>query len=166
MNLYLLGGAFLAGVALVCGVAWGGYEWGADSVRSANLAKELTQAQKVVVRQQILERQVPTIVTKYVQTTTTVEVSHETLVKEIADVLDEHCVMPHGFAELLVAFANSRDGQLPDPQAVARYAGIYGCRETAKAIADDLRAGFLNTARLEGLQGYVKAKQLAEKETQ
>lgn len=162
MNPYALLAAILGGIALACGLAYSGYRFGVDATEGKYLNQQLTQADKIIVHDRIVEREVPKIITKYVQTTTTVEVSHETIVKEIADVLDEHCTMPHGFAELLVAFANSPDGQLPDSQAVTRYAGIYGCRETAKAIADDLRAGYINTARLEGLQGYVKAKQLTD----
>lgn len=161
MNPWALLGGLVAGILIACGIAYGGYRFGVDATESKYLNAQLVAADKVIVRDRIIEKQVPQIITKYVQTTTTVEVTHEVTVKEIDDVLDEHCVMPHGFAELLVAFANSRDGQLPDSDAIAKYAGVYGCRETAKAIADDLRAGYINTARLYGLQGYVKAKQLA-----
>ncbi len=119
--------------------------------RSDWQAKELTRAEKVIVRERVVIQEVPKIVTKVV--TKEVEVAKE--VERVVTVIQNispDCVLPPDFVRVLIDTAKRFDGEAtgsPDEKA-----GTDGCREVLAAIVKDLGAGKQNTARLQGLQEW------------
>lgn len=146
--IYLIVGAIFTIV-----VAAGGYKAG-SAVTALNYEQARAgEVDKLVVHQQVVIKEVPKIVAKYIQTTTTVETETTHVITKVPDLLAADCLMPSQFGQLLVAAANGVD---PDngPE-FAKYAGEYGCREVLKATLLDLKSGWKNTAHLEAVEQYV-----------
>jgi hypothetical protein len=148
MNIY----AVLGGVALAVGLFFSGVTVGTKIERLDRVQERATELDRVIVHQQIVIKQVPKIVTRVVEKEVTVEKEVERVVTASNHMLAPDCVLPGDFGMLLVAAANGVD----PTGSVDEIAGKYGCRETLAAILSDLRAGWVNSARLEGLQQYEK----------
>lgn len=152
MNLLAIGviGGAVAAVALAVGAFRIGqkYEQGEEAGRRAVM---LDRVVKVV---EYREREVPVIVERVVRTEVKVEKEVERVITVANSMLAPDCVLPDDFGLLLVAAANGTD---PDAAGSAdAFAGAYDCRAALAAILSDLRAGWRNTARLEGLQAWAK----------
>lgn len=148
MNLYV----FLAGIGIAVAIFFGGYESGKKIERLDRVQERATELDHVITQQQVVIREVPKIVTKVVTKEVTVEKEVERVVIASQHVLAPDCVLPGDFGMLLVAAANGID----PAGNVDEITGRYDCRETLAAILSDLRAGWVNTSRLEGLQQYEK----------
>lgn len=140
-------------VALIA-ASLGGGRVGAMLERGKWEAKELTRAEKLIVRQEVLIREVPKIVVKTVTKEVTVEKEVERVVTVVDKIIAPDCVLPDGFGMLLVAAARGLDPEAPGVADETR--GTYGCRETLDATLSDLKAGWRNTARLDGLQEWAR----------
>lgn len=149
MNIY----AVLGGVALAVALFFGGVTVGTKIERLDRVQERATELDRVIVHQQIVIKQVPKIVTRVVEKEVTVEKEVERVVTASNHMLAPDCVLPGDFGMLLVAAANGWD---PSAGGVDEARGTYGCHETLAAILSDLRAGWVNSARLEGLQQYEK----------
>ncbi len=149
MNVYAILGVLLMGAA----ACFASFEIGAKVERSTWLAKEVKVQERIIYRDRVIEKEVPTIVTKVVTKTVTVEKEVERVVEIAAKVIPADCVLPAHYGGLLVAAANGRDteaaGGADAPPAE------YGCLETLDATLADLKAGWVNSARLAGLQQWV-----------
>ncbi len=143
------------GLALALAAGLGGYQLGAQVTDGKWTAKELARAERIVVRQEVLIREVPKIVTKTVERERIVEKEVDRVVTVIPRMLAPDCVLPERYGELLVGAAR---GIEPDPSTgrIDVTAGTYGCREVLEATLRDLKAGAQNSARLAGLQDYVR----------
>jgi hypothetical protein len=145
--------ALVAGIAICVGCFGVGYKAGhAVAALDAQQQKNV-ELDHVVTVQKVLIREVPKIVTRVVHTETTIEKEVDRVITESHHMLAPDCVLPGDFGMLLVAAANGID---PAARGVDGISGTYGCRETLAAILTDLRAGWINSARLEGLQQYEK----------
>lgn len=154
MNPYAIGAAVLAGIVLAVGLAFGGYKAGVGVTEAAWEAKEIARVEKIVVRDHVVEREVPKIVERVVTRTVTVEKEVERVRTVVEKSIPADCVLPDRYGLLLVAAARGLD---PDaPGSADALAGTYGCRETLDATLADLKAGWINTERLAGLQEYVR----------
>lgn len=138
---------------LVISTALGSFHVGQVYERAGFIEADLRKAEKVIVKQVEVIREVPKIVTKVV--TREVEVVKEIERVSVAaqTMLSPDCVMPDSFGLLLVAAANGVDPASPDALGAS---GSYDCIETITAILTDLRDGYKNTARLAGLQEWAK----------
>lgn len=118
--------------------------------------KQAKEKVKVVTQELVIERtlriNVPKIVTKTVTETVTVEKEVERVVEVIPRVISADCVLPPGYGELLVSAAQ---GNVRPPARIDEATGTYGCREVLTATLSDLKSGWVNSARLEGLQAFV-----------
>lgn len=148
MNLYI----FLAGIGLAIALVAAGFEAGRKVERLDAVQERATELDHVVTQQQVVIKEVPKIVTKVVTREVTVEKEVQRVVTVSSHMLDPDCVLPGDFGMLLVAAANGVDptGDIDE------IAGKYGCREVLAAILSDLQSGWINSARLEGLQQYEK----------
>jgi hypothetical protein len=152
MNPWTILIAAAAGVALAVAIALGGYKAGYAAKGFEDAGVEATRTAKIITRQQVVIQEVPKIVEKVVTQTVTVTKEVERVVTQIAHDIPADCVLPDNYGVLLVAAARGLD---PDAPGVADgLAGTYGCREVLAATLRDLKAGWINTARLEGLQAY------------
>lgn len=148
MNPWLL----VAGAVGAVLLALAGVKAGKAMERQEWLTRDLTTAQKLIVRREVELVAVPQIVERVVTKTVTVEKEVERVVTKIEKVLPADCVLPDGYGMLLVAAANGVD---PDsPGAADAFAGAYGCREVLAATLADLKAGWRNTVTLAGLQEW------------
>lgn len=149
MNLYVLLGGVALAIALftggaMCGSAIKQVEW--DQEKAARTEASL-------VRERVLVREVPKIVTKVVTKEVTVTKEVERVVEKIPELIPVDCVLPDNYGLLLVAAANGVEPGTGDADA---FAGTYGCREVLDATLKDLKAGWVNTARLDGLQAWTR----------
>ena len=78
----------------------------------------------------------------------------ERVILQIEKAVPADCVLPDDYGFLLVAAANGIDPE--SPGAIDAYSGAYGCRETLAATLKDLRGGWQNSARLDGLQDWAR----------
>ena len=129
---------------------------------SAVAELEATQARageldKIVVQQKVVEKEVPKIVTRVVTKTLTTTKEVDRVILKSSEVLSPDCIMPAHYGELLVAAAQGLDPNVPG--SLDAVTGEYGCRETLDATLKDLKAGWHNTATLEGLQAAVRVNQ-------
>lgn len=160
MNPYVLLAAVLGGIALAIGIAAGGYKAGFAVAALDAAGKENARLDKIIVQDRVIEKEVPKIVERVVTKTVTVTKEVERVVTKIEHDIPADCVLPDRFGLLLIAAARGLD---PDAPGVAdALGGAYGCREVLTATLHDLKAGWNNTATLEGLQDYERAKQLAK----
>lgn len=152
MNPWLLVGALM--LAVSTGIA--GFGIGKKLERQQWQERDLATAQKVIVRQQVLIREIPKIVTKVVTNERVIEKEVERVVTVIPKALPAGCVLPDGYGELLVGAAR---GIGPDAAGrIDETAGAYDCTEVLAATLKDLQAGWKNSARLAGLQEYEALK--------
>lgn len=141
--------ALIGGAIFTVLVALGAFRAGERSSELDCQAEKNTALDKIIVKQQVLIKEVPKIVTEYVQTTTTVENTYHETITKVPSVFDPSCTMPPWWGELFVAAAN---GQSFDPsRTVGKVPGSYGCTETATATLKDLSAGSQNSAQLVGV---------------
>lgn len=153
-NPWVLLGVFLTWGASLVAVGWWQRHDGALSARLDAAAAEASRVDKIIVRDRIIEKEVPKIVEKVVTRTVTVTKEVDHVVTKIEHDIPPDCVLPDNYGVLLVAAAR---GLNPDAPGVAdALAGAYGCREVLAATLHDLKAGWINTARLDGLQEYVR----------
>lgn len=145
----LIGG----GVAMLV-LILGSFNVGRVYERAGVIEADLKRADKVIVRLETINKVVPKIVTKTVTREVEVVKEVDRVVTASHHMLAPDCVLPGDFGLLLVAAANGDDPAAPG--SAAQYAGGYDCRQTLAAILSDLRAGWVNSARLEGLQQYEK----------
>ncbi len=150
MNPYL----WLAAAIFVALCSAGSYRIGMKVERSDWQQKELTRAEKVIVRERVISVEVPKIVTKVVEKRVEVEKEVERVVTKIPDLVAADCVLPDNFGFLLVATANGVDTETA--RGTNALAGSYGCRETLEALIRDHEAGEVNAERLAGLQRWVE----------
>jgi 3-oxoacyl-[acyl-carrier-protein] synthase III len=144
----------VGGLVIASAIFGFGVRVGAKLEENATIKADLTRADKVIVKQTEVIREVPKIVTRVVTKEVTVEKEVERVIVASHKLLAPDCVLPDNFGMLLVAAANGAD---PGSSATFdAYAGGYGCTETLAAILSDLRAGWRNSARLEGLQEWAK----------
>ncbi|MGE0358653.1 MAG: hypothetical protein AB7P08_17255 [Burkholderiales bacterium] len=144
--------ALAAGAVLTVLLVLGGVKAGRALEREESLSRDLTVAQKLIVRREVEIVELPKIVERVVTRTVTVEKEVERVVVKIEKVIPADCVLPDGYGMLLVAAANGVD---PDtPGGADAFAGAYGCRETLAATLADLKSGWKNTATLAGLQDW------------
>lgn len=147
MNPYVLIGAL---VALIGAVAVG-FGVGRKIERSDWEQKELTRAEKVIVRYQTITKEVPKIVTKVVTKEVQVQKEAENVIQVIRRDLRD-CVLPDNYSRLLIRSARAIDGEAPgEPDDSS---GAYDCAEVLEATVRDLEAGRRNSARLAGLQEW------------
>ena len=145
-------GWLILAVAVACG--GGGFVVGKRLEVASELDRELTRATKVIAVQRDVIREVPKIIEKYVQTTVTIKEETERVIEVTPKRLPDDCIMPTGFGELLVGAAR---GITPNASGtIDETAGTYGCAEILTATVRDLQAGRTNSARLAGLQEYVR----------
>lgn len=144
----------VGGLVIASAIFGFGVRVGAKLEENATIKADLTRADKVIVKQVEVIREVPKIVTRVVEREVTVEKEVERVVTVANSMLAPDCVLPDNFGLLLVSAANGVDPAAPG--AVDAFAGKYDCRETLAAVLSDLRAGWRNTARLEGLQQWAK----------
>lgn len=152
MNPYALAAAAIGGVVLAVVLALGGYKAGAAVVQSKWNEAELARAEKIIVRERVIAKEVPKIVVQTVEREKVVEKEVERVVTVIPKILAPDCVLPDGFGMLLVSAANGVDPTAPG--APNAFSGGYDCRATLAAILTDLEAGWQNSARLHGLQEW------------
>ena len=153
MNIFIL----LGGIGLAVVIFLGGYRSG-SAVASLEAAQARAgELDKIIVQQKVVEREVPKIVTKVVTKTQTVTKEVDRVVLKSSEVLSPDCVMPHDYTELLLAAARGIDPNVPG--SLDAITGEYGCREVLGATLSDLKAGWHNTATLEGLQAAVRVNQ-------
>lgn len=148
MNLY----ALLGGVGLAVALFFGGWYCGGAVEKLDRVQERATELDRIVKVQQVVIKEVPKIVTKTVTREVEVTKEVERVVTASNHMLNPDCVLPGNFGMLLVAAANGID----PAGSVDEIAGTYGCHETLAAVLSDLRAGWINSARLEGLQQYEK----------
>lgn len=149
MNPWLIVGALL----LAAATGAGGIRIGMQMERTGWQEKEIARADKIIVKQEILIREVPKIVTKTVTKEKVIEKEVERVVTLIEKALPVDCALPDRYGELLVGAAR---GLEPDATGgIAETAGAYGCAEVLEATLSDLKAGWINSTRLAGLQEYV-----------
>lgn len=151
MNIGLI--EVLGGVLLAVALFVGGVHVGRTYEKLDREQAKVTELDHIVTVQKVVIREVPKIVTKTVTREIEVTKEVERVVTESQHLLAPDCVLPGDFGMLLVAAANGVD---PAAGGVDEITGTYGCRETLAAVLTDLRAGWINTARLEGLQEYQK----------
>jgi hypothetical protein len=132
----------------------GGFHVGRVYESAGNLDVALKQADKVIEVERVVTVEVPKIVTKVVTKEKVIEKEVDRVIAQVPHLLDPDCVLPGDFGLLLVAAANGLDPAAPG--SVDAIAGGYDCREVITAILTDLRAGWRNSARLEGLQSWAK----------
>lgn len=149
------------GAVLLLGIGGGGFRLGSEIKQAQWDREKLVAADHIVRVDKIIQVEVPKIVTRVVTKTVTVEkeVSHVQAV--VNENIPADCILPDKFGMLLVAAARGID---PDSPAAAAISGAYGCREVLDATLRDLKAGYKNTATLEGLVAYVTTLNSAEKE--
>lgn len=124
-------------------------------VRDADAQKERAEAaEKVIVRERIINKEVPKIVTRVVEKRVEIVKEVERVVTKIPDLVAADCVLPDNYGFLLVAAANGIDPQAARGADALR--GAYGCREVLTATLRDLEAGYVNTQRLYGLQSWAE----------
>lgn len=153
-NPWVLLGAVLGGIAIAVGIAAGGYKWGYSVAALDAAGKENARLDHIIVRERVVEKEVPKIVEKTVTRTVTVTKEVERVVTKIEHDIPPDCVLPDRYGLLLVAAARGLD---PDAPGVAdALSGAYGCREVLEATLHDLKAGWINTARLDGLQAWAR----------
>jgi hypothetical protein len=146
--------ALVAGIAICVGCFGVGYKAG-HAVAALDAAQEkVTELDRVIRVDRVVIQQVPKIVERVVTKEVTVTKEVDRVITLAGSMLAPDCVMPDNFGLLLVAAANGVDPSAPGVPDEA--AGRYDCRETLTAVLSDLRAGWRNTARLEGLQQYEK----------
>lgn len=145
----VLGGIFLAVVIFM-----GGVKAGVAYTENTTIKADLLRAEKVIVRTEMLVQEVPKIVTKTVTREVEVVKEVERVVTAAHSMLAPDCVLPDNFGLLIVAAANGVDPQAPGSTDEAR--GRYDCHETLEAVLSDLQAGWVNSARLAGLQSWAK----------
>lgn len=114
---------------------------------------------KVIVVNKVVEKEVPKIVERVVTKTVTVEKEVERVVVQVEKAIPADCVLPDNYGMFLVAAARGLDPEAPGTSDAL--AGAYGCREVLAATLADLRAGWINTARLDGLQEWERAVERA-----
>ena len=153
--------ALVAGGVAMLGLILGSFHVGRVYERAGHTAADLVQAERVIVKQEIVVKEVPKIVTKTVTREVEVVKEVERVVTAANHMLAPDCVLPGDFGLLLVAAANGDDPT--SPGATAHLTGGYDCRETLAAILADLQAGWRNSARLEGLQAWAKLVTQEEK---
>jgi hypothetical protein len=147
----------LVGALLVSGVFGLGWKAG-SAVASLDAAQARAgELDHIVAVDRIVEREVPKIVTQYVQTTTTVTTETEHVLLKVSDTLSPDCIMPTGYGQLLVAAARGIDPA--DTTGFNGLAGTYDCRAVLNATIKDLAAGRRNTSKLGALQAVVKLDQ-------
>jgi hypothetical protein len=150
----MLAGAGIGGILLAMAIAAGGYKAGYAVAALDAAGKENARLDRIIVRERVVAKEVPKIVEKVVTKTVTVTKEVERVVTKIQHDIPPDCVLPDRYGVLLVAAARGLD---PDAPGVAdALAGTYGCREVLAATLADLRAGYINTARLEGLQAWAR----------
>ena len=142
----------LAGAVVAVLLVLGGVKAGQAMEAQEWLTRDLTAAQKVIVRREVEIREVPKIVTKVVTKVQVVEKEVERVVVQIEKAIPADCVLPADYGMLLVSAANGVDPGTPG--GVNAFSGEYGCRETLAATLSDLKAGWQNSARLAGLQAW------------
>ncbi len=138
-------------LALSCA---GSFRIGMKVERSDWQQKELTRAEKVIVRERTIAVEVPKIVTKVVEKRVEVEKEVERVVTVIPKVIAPDCVLPDGFGRLLVLTANGLDPETA--RGANALDGAYGCREVLEALIRDHEAGGVNASRLQALQEWVE----------
>ena len=143
---------FIAGV-LFCMALFGvGYKSG-SAVAGLEIAQQRAgELDKIVVRDKIIQVEVPKIVTRVSTITVTKTNEVDNVILKSSEVLSSDCTMPLGYSELLIAAAK---GIEPSTGGSNGPAGEYGCREVLTATLKDLKAGWINSSRLEGLQERV-----------
>lgn len=142
----------IAGILVAVAIFMGGVKTGVAINENTTIKADLTRADKIIVRDKIIIKEVPKIVTKVVTREVEVTKEVERVVAKIPDLLAPDCVLPDRYGMLLVAAANGID-----PTAAGgadAFAGEYGCRQTLAAVLADLQAGWRNSARLDGLQEW------------
>lgn len=149
MNLY----ALLGGVGLAVALFFGGWYCGGAVEKLDRVQERATELDRIVKVQQVVIKEVPKIVTKTVTREVEVTKEVERVVIASQHMLAPDCVLPGDFGLLLVSAANGID---PAAGGVDGISGGYDCRETLAAILSDLRGGWRNSARLEGLQEWAK----------
>lgn len=150
MNVYALIGGILIAVAIFAGGvkagrAMEGIEWAQEKA---------ARQERVIVRQQKVIVEVPKIVERVVTRERVVEKEVDRVVTVVEKAIPVDCVLPDNFGMLLVSAARGLDPETPGVADAT--GGAYGCRETLAATLADLKAGWINSARLEGLQQYVR----------
>lgn len=148
MNIYV----FLAGIAVAVALFMAGVKTGHTYAENTTIAADLKRADRMIVQQQVLVREVPKIVTRVVTKEVEVVKEVERVVVQSHHLVAPDCVLPDNFGMLLVAAANG-----VDPEAAGSadaFRGGYGCRESLAAILTDLSAGWRNSTRLAGLQEW------------
>lgn len=148
------GWGLIAGAVLAVLLALGGVKAGRALEREEWVSRDLAIAQKVVVRREVEIREIPKIVTRVVTRVETVEKEVERVVTVIERQISPDCVLPDGFGMLLVAAANGVDPAAPG--GADAFTGTYGCREVLAATLADLKAGWQNTASLDGIQEWAR----------
>lgn len=124
-------------------------------LRDASAQKERAEmAEKVIVRERVIEKEVPKIVTKVVEKRVEVEKETARVITVIPKLVAPDCVLPDGFGMLLATDANGIDPEAPG--GAATFTGAYDCRSVLAAILKDLEAGRVNSERLAGLQRWVE----------
>jgi hypothetical protein len=114
--------------AILIATALGSFHVGGVYTRAGFIEADLKRADKVIVKQQVIVREVPKIVTKVVTKEVTVERVVERVVEKIPELLAPDCVLPDDYGRLLVSAANGVD---PAAGGSDAFAGTYGCREVA-----------------------------------
>jgi len=131
---------------VIAGSVKSGYEW----AKGEEAQRDLVRAEKIIVRQKIVEVEVPKIVEKVVTRTLTVEKEVERVVEKIVTIPADCDASELGL--FLTAAANGFDPSRPPDG----FVGAYGCREVLAATLHDLRAGWINTTRYDALKDWVK----------
>lgn len=145
--------ALISGAIFTVLVALGGFKAGESTSALECSAERARATDKIITRQEVIIKEVPKVITKYVQTTTTVENTYHDAQVLVPDLFDPNCVMPRWWGEL---FTNAANGIADDPRRAGQAARPYGCLETAKATLSDLSAGARNSAQLDGIQQWAR----------
>lgn len=145
---------FIAGMVVISVSFMGGVKVGRTMEKNVTIEADLTHANLVHVKQVILIKEVPKIITKTVTKEVKVTEVVERVITQIDKAIPPDCVLPDNYGMLLVSAAHGIDGSTPG--GANDFAGTYGCREVIEATLKDLRAGWRNTVRLDGLQSWAK----------
>lgn len=151
----------IGGIFLAVAIFMGGVKAGRAYEENTTIKADLTRAAKVIVKQEVLIREVPKIVVRVVEREKQVEKEVERVVEVIRREVPRDCVLPERFSRVLIDFARkAADGAPGDADAPG---AEYGCAEVLEATTADLGAGYKNTAALAGLQRWAR---LVTEETQ
>lgn len=145
--------AVIGGAIFTVLVAFGGYRAGTATAGLECAGERAAAVDKIITQDKIIIREVPKIITKYIQTTTTVENTYHDSTVLVPNLFDSSCIMPSWWGEL---FVNAANGVSNDPRTAGKAPGVYGCIETAKATLGDLKAGTANSAQAAGIQQWAQ----------